>query len=153
MIESLSQRVDQIQQSVELLQRDVVELVPIVRESSGTLPLVRGLADSLKQCIESIRRVAQRPTSDWIPIGSFAPEPYEVTQTITVVVSPVGDEFEAGIVDINAYTTGDTSEEAVRNLKSYLLDLFDRYSEIADEQLGPEPLRQKAYLLGHVRRR
>ncbi len=152
-VDVLHRHVAVLQTRVEQLSAEMDVWRPVLRELSNVLPRTQELINALAKNYAQVQRIATRSSSDWIPVGSFAPEAYDVIQPITVVVSPCADEFEAGIVDINTYSTGDTLEEAVTNLKSYLLDLFDRYCETPDEQLGPEPLRQKAYLLSHVRRR
>ena len=87
-----------------------------------------------------------------IPVYSFAPEPYEVVVPFGVLVTPAGDEFEAGFFDANIHSSGDTEEEAVLNLKSAILDSFDRLFSLPDEQLGTAMHRQKAVLRHHLRR-
>jgi len=87
----------------------------------------------------------------WVPVESFAPEPYEVLRRFTAVVTPLEEGFEAGFYDANIHASGDTEQEAVENLKSLLLDYFDRLNELDDSVLGPEPSRQKRILNIHIR--
>lgn len=100
-------------------------------------------ADSLK---------APKP-SIWIPIESFAPEPYEVLRPFTAVITPLEEGFEAGFFDANIYASGDTEEEALTNLKSILLDMYDRLAQLDESQLGPGPAKQKQMLTLHIRKR
>lgn len=77
-----------------------------------------------------------------IPIDSFAPEPYNILKTILVTVHPDEGEFDAGWFDANIHSSGDNEEEAVRNLKGQIIDLFDSFSVLPYDKLGPEPKRQ-----------
>ena len=86
----------------------------------------------------------------WVPVESFAPEPYEVLRRFTAVVTPLEEGFEAGFYDANIHASGDTEQEAVENLKSLLLDYFDRLNDLDDSELGPEPKRQKRILNVHI---
>ena len=87
------------------------------------------------------------------PIQSFTPEPYEVLLPFTAVVKPCDDGYEASFFDANIHSSGDTEEEAISNLKSAILDMFDRLSDLAgQEKLGPEPTRQLQVLRRHVSR-
>lgn len=100
-----------------------------------------------------LQQISRFKRSLWVPIDSFAPEPYEVLVPLTVVVAPYEDEFEASFFEGNLHATGDTEEEAIQSLKGILLDAFDRLLELSDEQLGPAPLSQKRTLMRHIRRR
>ncbi len=82
----------------------------------------------------------------WVPITSFAPEPYDLIRQIPVVVQASEEGFVAGFFDANVHAAGDTEEEAVRNLKSLILDVFDSLSAEPLATLGPEPRRQLAVL-------
>lgn len=80
------------------------------------------------------------------PITTFAPEPYELRRTLAVVVQREGEGFVATFFDANLHASGDTEEEAFRNLKSLILDVFESLQEEPPERLGPEPKRQLAVL-------
>ena len=81
-----------------------------------------------------------------VPIDSFAPEPYALSKTILVSVHCVEGGFNAGWFDANIHASGDNEEEAVSNLKSLILDFFDRLTNEAPEQFGPDPTHQLAVL-------
>jgi predicted RNase H-like HicB family nuclease len=87
-----------------------------------------------------------------IPIATLAPEPYELVRAIPVVVQPAGGEFIATFFDANISTAGDTQEEAVANLRSLLLDMFEYLESEPPEALGPEPTRQLGVLRAFLKR-
>jgi hypothetical protein len=87
-----------------------------------------------------------------IPVETLAPEPFDLKRAFLVVVAPVEDEFEATFFDANIGTTGDTEEEAVRDLKALMVDTFE-YLERNESRLGPEPARQLAVLRELIQRR
>jgi hypothetical protein len=92
----------------------------------------------------------QRPL--WVPIESFAPEPYELTKPITLVVSPSDDGFEASFYDGELHASGETEGEAISNLKALILDTFEAFERLGEERLGPAPLRQWKILKTLIRR-
>ena len=59
----------------------------------------------------------------------------------------------ASFFDANIHASGDTEEEAFRNLKSLILDTFDSLSAEPAHRLGPEPTRQLAVLRQFVRKK
>jgi hypothetical protein len=81
-----------------------------------------------------------------VPINTFAPEPYELRQPLLFVLQREGDAFIASFFDANVHASGDTQEEAFRNLKSLVLDVFDSLCAEPPGKLGPEPRRQLAVL-------
>lgn len=85
-------------------------------------------------------------TGLWVPITSFAPEPYEVIRHIPAVVQVCEGGFTAGFFDANIHASGDTEEEALCNLKSLILDVFESLQTESAANLGPEPARQLAVL-------
>ena len=85
-------------------------------------------------------------TGFWAPITTFAPEPYDLLRQIVVVIHPNESGYTAGFFDANIHASGDTDEEALRNLKSLILDTFDALSMEPPDRLGPEPKRQLAVL-------
>ena len=87
----------------------------------------------------------------WAPITTFTPEPYELLRQIVVVIHPNETGYTAGFFDANIHASGDTEEEALRNLKSVILDTFDALSTEPPDQLGPEPKRQLAVLSEFLR--
>ncbi len=88
-----------------------------------------------------------------VPIASFAPEPYGLIRPIPTVIQPAESGFSAGFFDANVHATGDNEEEALRNLKGLILDVFDSLSREPARNLGPEPRRQLAVLQEFVFRK
>ena len=88
-----------------------------------------------------------------VPINTFAPEPYELCQPLLFVLQREGEGFIASFFDANIHASGDTQEEAFRNLKSVLLDIFDSLSAEPANRLGPEPRRQLAVLQQFIRKK
>jgi predicted RNase H-like HicB family nuclease len=86
-----------------------------------------------------------------IPIATLVPEPYELTRDIPAVLQPVDDGFIATFFDANISTSGDTEEEAVSNLRSLILDIFEYLESEPTEALGPEPRRQLEVLRAFIR--
>jgi Arc/MetJ-type ribon-helix-helix transcriptional regulator len=87
-----------------------------------------------------------------IPITTLAPEPYRVLRDIPAVVEPAGDGFIATFFDGNISTSGDTEVEAVSNLWSLILDIFEYLDCEPSDSLGPEPTRQLAVLRVFLKR-
>ena len=79
-------------------------------------------------------------------ITTFAPEPYELRRPLLIILQRADQDFIAGFFDANIHASGDTEEEAFRNLKSLILDVFDSLRAESPESLGPEPKRQLAVL-------
>ena|SRR6266705_1664101 len=120
----------------------VSELCHRLEKAEGALlDVVNRLESSAKQ---------QRPL--WVPIESFAPEPYEILRPITAVVTPVEDGFEAGLFDAKLFSTGDTEVEALDNLKSMIIETYSAFEQLGDSKLGPGPLRQQKVLATLIRR-
>ncbi|SRR6266851_48246 len=107
---------------------------------------------ALLDVLKKLDRSAQTQHSLWIPIESFAPEPYDVLRPLTAVVTPVEDGFEAGLFDASIFASGDTEAEAVDNLKSVVLETYEALEELGDSRLGPGPLKQKRALSNFIRR-
>lgn len=93
----------------------------------------------------------QLPISQIIAVSSFLPEPYEVLQPLFILVTSSEEGFTASFFDVNIHSTGDTEEDALENLKSLILDVYDRLEKTAPSALGPEPTRQLARLRSFLR--
>lgn len=106
----------------------------------------------LNDVIKGIDVLRVQQPSFAVPINSLVPEPYEVLKPFTLVVKPDGEEFQACFFDANLYGTGDTEEEAVSDLKSVLIETFERLSELKDNKLGPAMLRQKRVVMAHIQK-
>ena len=116
----------------------------------------RGWTSSSAAVWNEIREInaelTRRVETILIPIATLAPEPYALVRAIPVVVQPAGREFVATFFDANISTAGDTQEEAVANLRSLLLDMFEYLESEPPEALGPEPTRQLGVLRVFLKR-
>jgi len=76
---------------------------------------------------------------------------YSALAPIPIRIERVGDDYLASFNAANIHTSGETLLEAVRGIKSLILDVFD--SLIAEQSaLGTGPQRQLATLLQYVRK-
>jgi hypothetical protein len=107
---------------------------------------------TLLDVVKKLDLRSQPQSSLWVPIQSFAPEPYEILKPITAVITPVEDGFEAGLFDANLFSTGDTEVEAIQNLKSMILETYSTLDQLGDSKLGPGPLRQRNVLSTLIRK-
>jgi len=110
------------------------------------------IESTLSALVTRLDRNSNPRQSLLIPIQSFAPEPYDVIIPFTVVVTSADDGYEAGFFEGNLFASGDTEEEAVRNLKSIMIETYDELGRLGDSKLGPEPLRQKQILARLIRK-
>ncbi len=143
--------VDPAEQSLQLQEQ--------IRAAFGYAKRVSELCNRLERIevilldvVKRLDRTAQPERSLWVPIESFAPEPYEIIRPITAVVTPVEDGFEAGLFDAEIFASGDTEAEADNNLKSVILETYADLHDLGDSKLGPGPLRQKNALSNFIRR-
>ena len=105
----------------------------------------------LEARVEKLEK-AEKSRSVSVPINTFAPEPYEMLGRIEVLLEPMGDEFMATFLDANISAGGVTDVDALANLKSAILDVFDSLENTDPNRLGPEPRSQLAVLRGLLRR-
>lgn len=113
---------------------------------------VEKIENLLETVLKRLDQLGSPAQNMWVPIESLAPEPYEVLRPLTAVVTPSADGFESSFFDANIHAYGDTEEEAVANLKSSILDAYDRLSELDESDLGPGPTKQKRIIETHIRK-
>lgn len=93
-----------------------------------------------------------------VPINTFAPQPFEISRPIMVLVEPVVDddgepcEYVATFPDGAISVTGDTVEEAVLLLKDRMVAQYNRLSRASTDRLGKIPQQQLHALRGVMRR-
>ena len=76
---------------------------------------------------------------------------YVAIAPIPVRLERAGDGFEASFTAANIHTSAETLLDAMRNLRSLIMDVFD--SLLAEQTvLGPGPQRQLAILLRYVKK-
>jgi len=110
--------------------------------------LSSSLDESMKQSRLTIleNRVTQLEDSSSTIIASFAPERVKLLKAIPVSIRYTGDDFVATFFDATLSASGDTHEEAFENLKDIILSIFQMFSEMHSDTLGPLPRRQLAVL-------
>jgi hypothetical protein len=113
---------------------------------------VERLETKIDQLLKKLDETSSRPQSILVPIETLAPEPYDLLRPFTTVITRSGEEFEASMFDAGIFASGDTEEDAVANLKDTLIDTYERLNELADDQLGPGPLKQKNILNNLIRK-
>lgn len=86
-----------------------------------------------------------------VPVETFDPEPYDLVRPFSVVAEPVDGEFIATFYDANLSASGDTTTEAVSNLKNVILSTFELLT--TEKKLGVAMARQKAVLGSIIRPR
>lgn len=104
------------------------------------------LEERLATLEEKVAQLGAMPTCSTLYLSSFAPEPYAVKRPLPITVQETGDGFIASFADANINSSGDTQQEAFANVRELILDVFDRFSILPAEKLGPGPARQIAVL-------
>lgn len=118
----------------------------------------KGIASSPHQP-PAISQVKQRrPARKYrlVVIRSLAPQPFDLLEEMPIIVREIGtetDNFVARFPDAGISASGDTSAEAVENLKDILVAKFLHFSELPISKLGTEPTRQLATLKQFIARR
>jgi predicted RNase H-like HicB family nuclease len=113
---------------------------------------LEGIEVALSGVLKRLDQTASCLRPLWIPIESFAPEPYELSRAITAVIVPSEDGFEASFYDAGLHASGETEEEAAALLKAVILDAFEALSQLGEARLGPGPLRQWKVLSSLIRK-
>ncbi len=113
----------------------------------GRLPGLEFLPEFEKRFQRIERELTNLRSSCIAVISTFSPEPYEVLRPIYVTLRQLdGEEYCASFADANLHSSGDNEEEAISNLKSLILDVYDSITSEKPEDLGPEPTKQLAVL-------
>jgi predicted RNase H-like HicB family nuclease len=82
----------------------------------------------------------------------FDDEPVEVLRGIPVAVEAVDDGYVATFTEAGIAMAGDTMEDAMSDLKSWLVDVFEHLTEMPTERLGPDLIRKREVLQTYMRR-
>jgi predicted RNase H-like HicB family nuclease len=113
---------------------------------------LRGLQDEVLLLRNRLSEL-ERSAPVVVPVETLAPEPVEVRKLFHVVVRPQDDGFVASFFDANLSASGDTQEEAVRNLKDIVAAAFEVLTEHDPKTLGPGPAKQLHVLKQFLRRK
>jgi hypothetical protein len=163
---------DQVQSIIEMWVGSEGSLEKTVRQLESSLPrvseayakLVWGHTSALP-CLEFLpefekrfqrieRELTNLRSSCIVVISTFAPEPYDVLRPIYVTLRQSdGEEYCASFADANLHSSGDNEEEAIDNLRSLILDVYDSLTCEKPEDLGSEPVKQLAVLQSFLAKR
>jgi len=121
---------------------------------TGALPYLEFLLEFEKRFQRIERELITLRSSCVAVISTFAPEPYDVLRPIYATLRQSdGEEYCASFTDANLHSSGDNEEEAIDNLKSLILDVYDSLTCEKPEDLGPEPVKQLAVLQSFLAKR
>ena len=89
--------------------------------------------------------------AELVSISSLSPEPYTVQRSIVASLRPTDDEFVATFYDAELSTSGETRSEAISNLRDLIVETYELLTSLAEDSLGPGPLRQRDVLQEYMR--
>jgi hypothetical protein len=135
--------------SVPDLLKNVVALLTEKRKQELRFALLEITNNEFEKRINRLESIQ----TQIVPIDSFGPEPYILLKPILVAVHSVEGGFDAGWFDANMHFSGDNEEEAVSNLKGFILDSFESFSDKYPDKLGPEPTRQLAIMREYIQKK
>jgi predicted RNase H-like HicB family nuclease len=78
---------------------------------------------------------------------------YEILRPIPVVLEKDEDCVVASFNEANIHASGDTFDEAIDNLASYIGDVLDEFLTLGEEVLGAGPRQELAVLSIYIRKR
>lgn len=135
------------------VQTPIKDAAVLGRELPGLVDFQQTILRNTSELLRGLKELAlARAASIIVPISTLAPEPFDLVRDINAVVQPVDRGFTATFFDANISTSGDTQEEAVSNLKSLIVEIFEDLESELPEKLGPEPSRQLRVLKEFLRR-
>ena len=79
--------------------------------------------------------------------------PFNVIKPISVIIRKIDDSFVASFEEANVNASGDTKDEAISNLRKYLIDLFDSLNTQQPNTLGPALKRDLESMKQYIRKR
>lgn len=83
-------------------------------------------------------------------ISDFAPEPYRVLDPLKIVIIEKDSQYTASHLQSNIHASGDTWIEAIDNLKSLILDIFEILTSEPEENLAIKAQNQRAILKTYI---
>ena len=96
----------------------------------------------------------EAPSSPFtVRLTTLAPEGFDLLREIPAMLQQTEDSFVATFFDANLAASGDTREEAVQNLKTLIVEIFEDLESEPFKKLGPEPRRQLAVLQETISRK
>ncbi len=143
-----------------------VEILASIPPRPQSVPgrfFTRGLCESVQfrvpavdhpvsMLISSGMEITPLPTEIVIPceIDSFSPEPYKLNSPLRIVVVQKINGMDVQCVAShhlsNIHASGDTVTEAIDNLKSLILDIFEILASEPEEKMGIKAKHQLALL-------
>jgi predicted DNA-binding protein len=132
--------------------RTTIELKPEHRARLADLAArkgAKGFSSIIAEAID-VYLGSESHQIETVPITTLATDGLKLKRDIPIVIEPVEDSFVATFFDANLSMSGDTQEEAFRNVRGLIIDIFnDLESEPAD-RLGPGPKMQLQVLRSFI---
>ena len=134
---------------------DRTRRVPPSRQSTQTF-----LLDAAAVCLRILSAEPDKPetacseneTVRLTRITSLPDPTLRLVLPICAVVERLdSDDYMAEAPDADVYASGDTEDEAIRNLEDMIAATFGHFSTVPQERLGPIPRRQLKVLRRHIR--
>lgn len=88
------------------------------------------------------RVIDERPIKTNAQIRDLGDGAYELLEPIFITIEEYCEQevFLAGFPEVEAFGEGETESEAIANLKSDILDIYDELTECDPDELGSKPL-------------
>lgn len=122
-------------------------------QMQGQLQSIANIGAILPSLVERLSTPGGKATSFLVHIESFEPEPYLIRQPLPIFIERSETGVGASFHEANIHAAGDTDQEALDNLRSLVLDIFESLERSRASRLGPEPLRQLAVLRTYIKRK
>jgi dCTP deaminase len=157
---------EEIQQLLTFIGPTLKDIHSALRDAEPGLKAAEALASEVPALLQSqeavltevgqvrMRLIEQRfAPSLRVDMNTLDSDALVLIKPIPIVIGSSEEEFTASFFDANVNMTGDTQEEALSNLRSFIEDLFEELTAAGDGGLGPGPARQFRVLREYVRAR
>jgi hypothetical protein len=126
-----------------------IELVRLRNAVMATTIQVIKLQNQVRELTETL--AAKGNTVSFI-LTDLASDHYQTTSPLAAYLEIGEDENLAHLIDVDVFGTGDTPTEALQDLKSQIISLYEELQESKPEELGPAPERWKKYFTDHIKK-
>lgn len=113
------------------------------------------IASPGRACHGSTNSSVWTATYGFTTIASLPDTDIQLASSMIAFVKPTVDEgaisYIASIPEANLNSSGNTWDEAIENLQDVIAGTYRLLNRFPKSKLGPEPLRQKAFLRKHIR--
>jgi hypothetical protein len=124
--------------------RTSIELKPDHRARLADLAArkgARGFSSIIAEALDAYLGSEPRQT-ETVSITTLATTGLKLRRDIPIVIERVDDGFVATFFDANLSMSGDTQEEAFRNVRELIVDIFNDLDSEPADRLGPGPRMQ-----------